>query len=533
MAKKIIILGAGIGGLTVAHELINCNKKKYDIHIYERNNIIGGMARSAYKERNGIKLPTEYCWRIYGPNYGNLRKILKQIPLKNNPSKTVHDNLVDISDFLIADKNTIFKMNNRPKTLLDIRRAFKKIPFREKLSVFKKVLYCFMISTARLNSMDNMSWKNYIDPHNSLSHDMRKYIIDIMGPYLGAEAALVNVPSVAKTLESFKIFNRPNSVMNGPTNEAWFDHWQAYLESKDVTFHLNSTIVDVRREGDTVTCAILNDGVQVVGDAFFCGMPVESVSKISSLKIPGIVELAKRSHQLMVSIQLYFDKKIFLENENTAMHIPDSPWQLVIEPQGSIWKKSYGDIADLWSVGLCDPLRLGLFIKKPFIECSHEEIKTEVWYQIINSELGSYLQLENIRVLDYNVWDTYVYNGHTIETVEPKFSTNQGTYYFRPDNKTDLKNFYFSTAYTKTETDMFEMESAAESGRRAAQLLENKIKVIVYSRPLFFSFYQWLDSYFPKLNLHKKVCFSFFMLMIPALVIIPFAFIFRVLKNIQ
>lgn len=39
----------------------------------------------------------------------------------------------------------------------------------------------------------------YIDPKNSLCHDMKKYIVDIMGPYLGADYRQVNVPSVGSS----------------------------------------------------------------------------------------------------------------------------------------------------------------------------------------------------------------------------------------------------------------------------------------------------------------------------------------------
>jgi uncharacterized protein with NAD-binding domain and iron-sulfur cluster len=237
MAKKIVVLGAGIGGLVVAHELAHIAGQRYDIHIYERHHTIGGMARSGYKTRNDVKLPTEYCWRIYGPNYDNLREILKQIPLKNNPKKSVHDNLIEISEYLIADQDAIFKMNNRPETLIALRKAFKNVPLKQKLDVLNKILYGFMISTKRLNSLDNLTWNEYVDPDGLLCHDMKKYIIDIMAPYLGAESRKVNVPSVIKTLESFKVFNKPLSVMCGPTNEAWFDHWKPYLESKGVAFH--------------------------------------------------------------------------------------------------------------------------------------------------------------------------------------------------------------------------------------------------------------------------------------------------------
>jgi uncharacterized protein with NAD-binding domain and iron-sulfur cluster len=525
MSKKVVILGGGIGGLTVAHELVGSGQD-YDIHIYERNASIGGMARSGYKERNGVKLPTEYCWRIYGPNYHNLRAILRQIPLTNESNKNVHDNLVDIRDYLIADKGKIFFMNNRPKTLLDIRGAFKNVPLAEKASVLSKILYCFMISTKRLNSLDRLSWSEYINPDNTLSHDMRKYVIESMAPYLGAEHSKVNVPSVAKTLETFTLFNKPLSVMNGPTSEAWFDHWQAYLESKGVTFHLNTQVADVKTMSDTIEAITLADGTTVRADVFFCCLPVESVAKIPSLKIKGISELAKRAHQLMVGIQLYFDKKIPLPKQNTAMHIPDSPWQLVIEPQGSIWGKSYGDVADVWSIGLCDPFRPGNLIKKPFTECSYQEIEKEVWHQVTSSELGPFLGLEKVKVIDYKLWNTYVYDGTKIDTYEPKFSTNKGTYYLRPRNKTSYKNLYFATAYTQTTTDMFEMESAAESGRRAAQLLDKSVRVAESGRPILFAPYRWLDALFARLNPYKILPGVWFVIGLPiAIVLYPLVYL--------
>ena len=291
--------------------------------------------------------------------------------------------------------------------------------------------------------------------------------------------------------------------MNGPTNDAWFNHWKIYLESKNVSFHLNSEILEIQSDGNEVKSVILENGETIVGDIFFCSLPVEQVAKMSSIKIPGISELAKRGHQLMVAIQLYFDKKINIPIKNTAMYIPDSPWQLVIEPQGSIWNKSYSDTADFWSVGLCDHIRPGNLIKKPFIRCSHKEIQKEVWHQILESELGKYLDLDKISILDSNVWDTYKYNGNSIETNEPKFSTNKGTYFLRPTNKTEYKNLYFATGYTQTQTDMFEMESAAESGKRAARYLEKTVKVYSSDRPLSFTPYRYFDSLFSKLNIYK------------------------------
>jgi hypothetical protein len=169
----------------------------------------------------------------------------------------------------------------------------------------------------------------------------------------------------------------------------------------------------------------------------------------------------------------------------------------------------------MWSIGLCDPVRSGLLIKKPFINCSHEEIQQEVWYQIINSELCSRLSLDSVKVIDYNVWNSYRFNGHTLETQEPKFSTNKGTFFLRPKNITRFENLFFATAYTQTKTGMFEMEGAAESGRSAANLVEKSVKIIPSNRPALFAPYRCLDSLSKPLNLYKYAPLGWFILGLP------------------
>lgn len=74
---EVIIFGAGISGLTVAHEL---NEKGYKVTIYEKNSIPGGMART-FRYKNGV--PTEHSWRGYAPFYYNTFELMKRIPLKS------------------------------------------------------------------------------------------------------------------------------------------------------------------------------------------------------------------------------------------------------------------------------------------------------------------------------------------------------------------------------------------------------------------------------------------------------------------
>ena len=60
MKGKIVIIGAGITGLTAAYEL---SKKGYEVKIYEKERLIGGLAKS-YKDEDGFIYdlgPHEFC----------------------------------------------------------------------------------------------------------------------------------------------------------------------------------------------------------------------------------------------------------------------------------------------------------------------------------------------------------------------------------------------------------------------------------------------------------------------------------------
>src|SRR5437868_1987779 len=101
--SDVIIIGGGISGLSVAHEL---RRRSYrgNILILERNNKIGGQARS---DSLGNGFWTEYSWRIYGPAYRTLRRIMTEIPAltqadNKEDKRVVYDHLVDIRNNLLA-----------------------------------------------------------------------------------------------------------------------------------------------------------------------------------------------------------------------------------------------------------------------------------------------------------------------------------------------------------------------------------------------------------------------------------------------
>jgi uncharacterized protein with NAD-binding domain and iron-sulfur cluster len=77
--KSIIIFGAGIAGLSAAHELRDLG---YDISVYEALNQPGGFFRSARSSESNM--PTEYSWHGMGPWYHNTFDLMHKIPFNDN-----------------------------------------------------------------------------------------------------------------------------------------------------------------------------------------------------------------------------------------------------------------------------------------------------------------------------------------------------------------------------------------------------------------------------------------------------------------
>jgi len=102
--KKIIIFGAGISGLTVAHELV---EKGFNVEVHETDYIPGGMARST---RTLNDTPSEHSWRGYGPFYYNTYDILGRLKIKSYQISNQSDNNLNVNSFTpeeVALHNTV------------------------------------------------------------------------------------------------------------------------------------------------------------------------------------------------------------------------------------------------------------------------------------------------------------------------------------------------------------------------------------------------------------------------------------------
>jgi len=74
--ESIVIFGAGIAGLSAAHELVQLG---YTVSVYEATDQPGGFYKSSRLSEDNM--PSEYSWHGMGPWYHNTFDLMQKIPL--------------------------------------------------------------------------------------------------------------------------------------------------------------------------------------------------------------------------------------------------------------------------------------------------------------------------------------------------------------------------------------------------------------------------------------------------------------------
>src|SRR5205807_1038988 len=101
----------------------------------------------------------------------------------------------------------------------------------------------------------------------------------------------------------------------------------------------------------------------VEADGYVSALPVEAMAALVAESpalqrrpsLASLGELAARGRQHILCVQYYFDQRIQLPHPHAVIHLLDTPWAIIIEPEGGLWGyrlEGYGDgrVRDVWSV---------------------------------------------------------------------------------------------------------------------------------------------------------------------------------------
>lgn len=500
--KTVAVFGGGIAGLTVAHELC---RRGWVVTVYEFNPDVGGFFRSARVDED-VNMPSEYSWHGLGPWYANAFDVMKQIPRDEKGSvygrslsRPINFGLIPNDGPALFDRSNLFQMT--------------------KLDVVRWGWLMLKTWTANLRSRETYSHINAAEAYRPLLSDTAwKTWRACFGPWVGSDWANVSLHQVGLFFRK-QFYSGPSHlheadeegpewshgaqsgwlVLNGPSSEAWFVPWVADLEARGVEFRYEAELarLDFDSDAGLITGAQLACGESVRADLyalatnpFAAEQVLARTPELSSLDGLHLFRpLVQDGPHTQVSFRLAFSERIAWPGEREAVIISDSEYNLTLCPQEQVWnsEEDLGEgIVSLWTGTACVSKTPGLLYGLPLENCTKEQFVAEVYAQLARCEaFDAFIREANggkswqsFPLVRIEVWHEWIFSPEGIRARQPKWVNTTNTQPFLPDQRTQVPNLVVAGAHTKTSADVWSIEAAVESGRRACQVVEPDVEVI-------------------------------------------------------
>jgi 15-cis-phytoene desaturase len=499
--KRVAVLGGGVAGMTVAHEL---GERDFEVEVYEATpHTFGGKAASQTVAATGKgrrrDLPGEHGFRFFPSFYRHVIDTMDRIPVDGG-RQAVSNSLRESEKMAMAEgpgRLFIFDRDDPDSPqefqyLIDtVNRFFERtgVPKMDMIR-FAKTMWRYMTSCEqrRLAEFETMSFWNFVQG-DSYSEQFQKYIetprfMVAMDPKKGS-ARTIGTKAIQILLDFARNGSRTDAVLDGPTTDRWLRPWLEHIEHLGVKYHFNKRVTEIEIGSDRkITGVKLADGSTVQADYYVLCVPLDKVGDLLNDRIvqaePSlrkVKELAREATSWMVGFQFYLSKETPICKGHVAF--PDSYWSLSSVSQGQFWtesvKETYGDgsVVDILSVDVSTWDEPAPRIKKCANECTRDELIEEVLCQL---EDGLADKFDRRNVLSVNV-------DANIEFPEPGKVVNRtpllvhppGSWFKRPSAElSGIENLFLASDYVKTNTDLASMEGANEAARRAVNAILRK-----------------------------------------------------------
>jgi len=176
--------------------------------------------------------------------------------------------------------------------------------------------------------------------------------------------------------------------------------------------------------------------------------------------------------------------------------ISDSEFNLTLFAEEQVWNKEVDlgrNIQSLWTGTSCISSVPGRIYHKPVSSCSKEEFVEEVKAQILScgslndliEEANNGRGLKEFPLIKIEVWHEWEFSPAGIKSLQPKWVNATNTQTYLPTQKTPIPNLFLAGAHTRTQAQVWSIEGAVESGRRAAKAIDDRVVVLDQIRPLW------------------------------------------------
>jgi NAD(P)-binding Rossmann-like domain len=363
-SPRAVVLGAGIAGLTAAHELA---ERGFQVTVYEaradeRAEVgssaprdyppvkLGGLAASQFSTVSGGgsrarlrpfpgrpgtpaipkgAVPGEHGFRLFPAYYLHIWDLLQRIPLYEPAgtdghgrmtwrpsSRTVMDNVrrVVVQATTLDGKPSLVFPREAPRTLGEVVSTVGQLaefgftPSDVQIFVGRLARYLVTSPLRRAGELANLSAYDFFagrgtrdgQPH-TYTPSTEALLLDMPKVLAGFDSrwgdARTNVTTYLQLLMHVdRGESKADGVLNGPTTEAWFDHWYRHLIALGVRFvrgevvRLDPPPVDRRRPAHlrSRVTVVLADGTRLSPDYVIVAVDAPTAERITgSLRRAG------------------------------------------------------------------------------------------------------------------------------------------------------------------------------------------------------------------------------------------------------
>ncbi|MFI8938071.1 FAD-dependent oxidoreductase [Streptomyces syringium] len=501
--RRVAVLGAGVGGLTAAHELA---ERGFEVTVYERRSVAGGKARSLYVPQSGTggrrDLPGEHGHRGVFGFYHNLPDTLRRIPLPGGAS--VFDNLTPVTRIELA------RAGNRPDIHLPVRpgtlslsgvellvtsvagllaESLRLPPWEAAFFAKQAVMLFTSCTERRFGQWEHVNWWDFIRA-DRMSEDYQRLLGGGVQLIQALKPATASARTCGQGLEAivYDLIGRGSDgpadrIFNGPTSEMWIDPWVAHLRTLGVRFAFDRQVERLELRAGRLESAHVRTphGTtdRIDADWFIAAVPSDRAGKLwnGALRAadPGLAAMDGLQQTWSNGIQ-YFLRRPAPVIAGHIVHV-DSPWKLVSISQSKLWRapfsRTWGDggVQESLSVVISDWEAPGILYGRPARRCTRAEVAREVWAQM-QAHLGSAGRhgLDDALLHSWYLDEAIGESDDGLHNDDPYLLNSVGSWELRPDASTAVGNLFLAADYVRTysNVDFTSMETANEAGRRAA-----------------------------------------------------------------
>lgn len=470
-------------------------------------------------------MPSEYSWHGMGPWYHNTFDLLKQIPFDENSSLYDKGLSRSIAFCVAPDKGKA-----------EFYTGLIHLPKMFRFGRWEGVRWAWLLIktfASDCRSREHYSTLNAAEQWKSLLSEQGWRIWRAtFGPWIGSDWTNVSLHQAGQFFRK-QLITKPTHphkaddegpawahgardgwlVLRGPSSECWFDRWVSHLKQHGVRFFWQEPLSKLDYDGTAITAAQVGSGASVKADVYVLATTpfaaVDVLERTPSLaaqeQLRLFRSLTQRGPHTQVGFRIAFSAKITWPRERTAVIIAESEFNLTLFAQEQAWRTdvALGDgVKSVWTGTACVATVPGRLYGLPLITCTKDQFIEEVMAQLgscegldlLVKEANNGRSWKSVPIVRIEVWHEWRFSSDGIKSAQPKWVNTTKTQTNQPTQATPVPNLVLAGAHTKTEADVWSIEGAVESGRRAARAIEPSVKVIPQYEPSWLRVVRTVDN---------------------------------------